>query len=114
MGVFMSTNNFAPKLAETVSVEKMLVDLVPGFLKNKMDDLQSINNMIQQKDYGKIQKIGHNWKGACPSYGFHYLGEVGKQFEILVENQEFKRLEDLVQTLPAYLKNVTIEYSTEY
>lgn len=110
----MSTNNFAPKLAETVIVEKMLVDLVPGFLKNKSDDLQSIKSMIQQKDYSTIQKIGHNWKGACPSYGFHYLGEVGKQFEILVQNREFKRLEDLVQTLPAYLKNVTIEYSTEY
>ena len=110
----MYANNFTPKLAETVSVEKMLVDLVPGFLKNKMDDLQSINTMMQQKDYSKIQKIGHNWKGACPSYGFHYLGEVGKQFELLVQNQDYKSLEDLVQTLPAYLKNVTIEYSTDY
>lgn len=110
----MYANNFTPKLAETVSVEKMLADLVPGFLKNKIDDLQSINDMLDKKDYVKIQKIGHNWKGACPSYGFHYLGEVGKQFEILVETQDYQNLERLVQTLPAYLKNVSVEYSTDY
>lgn len=110
----MYANNFTPKLAETVSVEKMLADLVPGFLKNKIDDLQSINDMLEKKDYVKIQKIGHNWKGACPSYGFHYLGEVGKQFEILVQNQDYQNLEKLVQTLPAYLKNVSVEYSTDY
>jgi HPt (histidine-containing phosphotransfer) domain-containing protein len=110
----MFTENFTPKTAEIVSVEKMLADLVPGFIKNKIDDLHFIDDMIKQKDYGKIKKIGHNWKGACPSYGFHYLGEVGKQFEILVQNQDYENLEKLVSTLPTYLKNVSIEYSTEY
>lgn len=110
----MDINNFTPKISETVSVDKILADLVPGFLKNKIDDLHFINDMIQQKDYSKIQKIGHNWKGACPSYGFHYLGEVGKQFELLVQNGEYKSLEELVRTLPSYLKNVTIEYNTDY
>lgn len=110
----MYANNFTPKFSETVSVEKMLVDLVPGFIKNKFDDLQSLNKLIQQKDYQRIQKIGHNWKGACPSYGFHYLGEVGKQFEILVQNEDYKKLQELISTLPDYLKNVSVEYSTDY
>lgn len=104
-------NQFNPKLTETVPVEEMLSDLIPGFLKNKADDLHYIHEMIEKKDYKQIKKIGHNWKGACPSYGFNYLGEVGKQFEYLVEQEKYDELKALVDTLPAYLNNVKIEYS---
>ena len=109
----MYSDNFKPKTVETVAVEKMLSDLVPGFIKNKVDDIHLLNSMIEQNDYNKIKKIGHNWKGACPSYGFHYLGEVGKQFEILAQNKDLPSLKDLVKTLPIYLKNVTVEYCAD-
>ena len=110
----MYANDFKPITAETVEVEKMLIDLVPGFIKNKEDDIQSMNSMIEQHDFNKIKKIGHNWKGACPSYGFHYLGEVGKQFEILAQSEDYDSLKHLISTLPNYLKNVTVEYSTDF
>lgn len=110
----MVTNDFHPKFQETVAVEKILSDLVPSFLKNKVHDLTLINALMQQHEYIEIKKIGHKWKGACPSYGFEYLGEVGKQFEILVQNQDYESLQTLIDTLPDYLKNVSVEYTTEY
>lgn len=106
----MYTDEFTLKISETVQVEKMLSDLVPGFIKNKFDDLETINSLIENSDFSKIKKIGHNWKGACPSYGFTYLGEVGKQFEILVQNRDYDTLQALVKSLPSYLKNVNVEY----
>lgn len=107
-------NSFNPKISETVPVEEMLSDLIPGFLKNKTDDLHFINEMIEKKDYKQIKKIGHNWKGACPSYGFNYLGEVGKQFEILVDEERYDELKSLVDTLPTYLDNVKVEFNREH
>ena len=106
----MYTNDFTPKLTETVQVEKMLIDLVPKFLKNKYDDLEFINSLIETSNFTQIKRIGHDWKGACPSYGFKYLGEVGKQFEILVQNEDFDTLKSLVKTLPSYLNNVDVQY----
>lgn len=107
----MDTNDFTPKISETVQVEKMLTDLVPGFLKNKYADIDFINSLIEKNEFSRIKKIGHDWKGACPSYGFEYLGEVGKQFEILVQNEDYDTLRNLVKTLPTYLKNVNVEYT---
>ena len=110
----MFADNFRTKTVETVAVEKILVDLVPGFIKNKVDDVRMLSLMLEQMDFNKIKKIGHNWKGACPSYGFHYLGEVGKQFEILAQNKDQASLTDLIKTLPIYLKNVSVEYCTDF
>jgi HPt (histidine-containing phosphotransfer) domain-containing protein len=102
-------DNFTFKTNDKVIVEDMLIELIPGFLKNKRDDLDTIDQMLAQNEYDKIKKIGHNWKGACPSYGFNYLGEVGQQFEILVEKKDYDSLKNLVKTLPNYLENVVVE-----
>lgn len=107
----MNESTFDPKTSETVPVEQMLSDLIPAFLKNKFDDLRIINDALDKTDYKQIKKIGHNWKGACPSYGFFYLGEVGKQFEILVDNENYDDLKALIKTLPTYLENLNIEYA---
>ena len=99
----MDTNDFTPKISETVHVEKMLTDLVPGFLKNKYDDVDFINSLIEKNEFSRIKKIGHDWKGACPSYGFEYLGEVGKQFDAAIVSG---RLTDLVRVGGAVIKQV--------
>ena len=49
--IYMFDQNFSPKISETVQVEKMLTDLVPGFLKNKFDDINFINSLIEKKEF---------------------------------------------------------------
>lgn len=106
----MQENIFAPKLSETVHVEQMVSELIPSFLKNKQTDLQFIRSLLEEKKYDEIKKLGHNWKGACASYGFHYLSEVGKQFEDLADRKDDDNLKKLIDSLPIYLDNVKIEY----
>ena len=109
----MYANDFATKTADTISVDEMLKDLIPGFLKNKENELQQLQQMLEQQDYHRIKKIGHNWKGSCPSYGFHYLGEMGKHFEELVQNEDYTSLKNIVGTLSSYFKNLHIQYLPE-
>ncbi|MBC7743001.1 MAG: Hpt domain-containing protein [Bdellovibrionaceae bacterium] len=106
----MLNQNFTEKYSDQVSVEDMLADLIPGFLKNKATDLVILNQALSEKDFDKIKKIGHNWKGACSSYGFDYLGEVGKQFENLAAKSDTEKLEIILKSLPEYLKNVQVNY----
>ena len=109
----MFANEFAIKTADIISVDEMLKDLIPGFLKNKENEIQQLNEMLEQKDFSKVKKLGHNWKGSCPSYGFHYLGELGKVFEELGQNKDYTTLKKIVSTLPSYIKNLDIQYQTD-
>ena len=110
----MLANEFAIKTADTISVDEMLKDLIPGFLKNKENEIQQLNEMLDQKDFNKVKKLGHNWKGSCPSYGFHYLGDMGKEFEELVYNEDYITLKKIVSTLPSYMKNLDIHYQVDH
>ncbi len=106
----MMDHTFTEKYSDKVSVEDMLADLIPGFLKNKTADLDILNQALNEKNFDQIKKIGHNWKGACSSYGFHYLGEVGKQFEILAAEKNDVKLKVILDSLPKYLKNIEVDY----
>ncbi len=109
----MFANEFAIKTADTISVDEMLKDLIPGFLKNKENEIQQLNEMLDQKDFNKVKKLGHNWKGSCPSYGFHYLGDMGKEFEDLVHNEDYSNLKKIISTLPSYIRNLEIHYQAD-
>ncbi|MBC7458692.1 MAG: Hpt domain-containing protein [Bdellovibrionaceae bacterium] len=106
----MPNQEFKEKYTDQISVEQMLEDLIPNFLKNKRADLEILTQALREQDYEKVKKIGHNWKGACSSYGFIYLGEVGKQFEILAAHKDQEKLMTLITSLPKYLNNIKIDY----
>ncbi len=108
----MQNQNFVEKYSDRIMVEQMLADLIPGFLRNKTNDLKILNQAIIDQDYNQIKKIGHNWKGACSSYGFHYLGEVGQQFEELATDKNKDKLKVLIDSLPEYFNNIQVDYDS--
>lgn len=113
-GLAMITTDRSMKVPDKIFVDEFLVDLIPNFIKNKIDDLAILKSAIEDNDFETVRKIGHNWKGVCSSYGFKYLGETGKQFEYLAENKDLASLRLLIESLPEYLKNVQIESIPEY
>lgn len=105
----MITIDRGTKVPDKIFVDEFLVDLIPGFIKNKIEDLTILKSSLENKDLDTIKKIGHNWKGVCSSYGFNYLGETGKQFEILAQNKDYSSLKLLIESIPEYLRNIQIE-----
>ena len=105
----MISTDRAMRVPDKIFVDEFLVDLIPNFIKNKIADLAILKSALETKDFDTIKKIGHNWKGVCSSYGFNYLGETGKQFELLAQNEDANSLRILIDGLPEYLQNVQIE-----
>lgn len=105
----MISTDRAMRVPDKIFVDEFLVDLIPNFIKNKIVDLAILKSALESKDFDTIKKIGHNWKGVCSSYGFNYLGEAGKQFELLAQNEDAHSLALLIDSLPEYLRNVRIE-----
>ena len=110
----MIISEASPKVPDKIFVDEFLVDLIPNFIKNKIDDLAVLKNAAENRDFETIKKIGHNWKGVCSSYGFKYLGETGKQFEYLAQHKDLASINLLIDSLPEYLRNVQIESVPEY
>ena len=110
----MILSDTSPKVPDKIFVDEFLVDLIPNFIKNKIDDLTILKNAAEKEDFETIKKIGHNWKGVCSSYGFKYLGETGKQFEYLAQNKDLASIKLLIESLPVYLRNVQIESVPDY
>lgn len=102
----LSPREFKP--GKQIYVDDYLADLIPGFIKSKMEDLAILNKACHDHDSEIIRKIGHNWKGVCPSYGFHDLGKLGKQFETLAAAEDFHAVQEYLDTLPAYLRGAQI------
>lgn len=103
----MMVNNI--NLNEKIYVDDFLVDLVPGFVQHKREDLQVLHKALTARDFETVRKIGHNWKGVCPSYGFDDLGKIGRQFEQIAAQKDTAALNELLEALPRYLDTVQIE-----
>jgi HPt (histidine-containing phosphotransfer) domain-containing protein len=104
----MTISNLLPQFSDSIRVERSVSELIPQFLKNKLVDLELIHSMIEKNDLVGIQRIGHNWKGSCSTYGFHYLSHVGEQFEKVSNSVELNSLIELIDTIPIYLKNIEV------
>jgi signal transduction histidine kinase/CheY-like chemotaxis protein/ABC-type nitrate/sulfonate/bicarbonate transport system substrate-binding protein len=95
--------------ATVVQVDEDIVDLVPGFIDNRLDDLRRIGELLSVQSYEEIRRIGHNWKGAGRGYGFELLSTLGEELEAAATNGDAGRITQIGETVQTYLGNVRIE-----
>ncbi len=93
-----------------VYVDEDLEDLVPGFLENRNEDVDTIKRLIQEGNFSDIQRIGHSMKGSGGGYGFDKISELGKGIEEFSKAENKDEILKLVDDLVHYLSAVKIEY----
>ena len=64
-----------------VKIDADLKEIIPEFLKNRRQDIASIEAGLKEKNYEAIRVLGHSMKGSGASYGFHFISEIGKAIE---------------------------------
>ena len=94
----------------TVQVESELEELIPGFIRNRFNDVAKIEEHLQEDDFESIKQIGHTMKGNGAGYGFEEISEIGKQIESAAGEQKSEEVRDLISRLSSYLNQVSIEY----
>jgi len=93
-----------------VTIDEDLEELIPGFLKNRTTDLQTLKDAHKQKNFEKIKHIGHSLKGVGGGYGFHGLSEIGAAIEQAAKNQDVKTIAVKIKEMSHYLESVEIVY----
>jgi HPt (histidine-containing phosphotransfer) domain-containing protein len=95
-------NNNPPSSDIEVPLEG-LEHLVPEFLLKRKNELQELESYIQNKDFNKIGQLTHKWKGYSAPYGFGQLGRLANEMNILCEEKDLSKYQDILGKMKDYL-----------
>lgn len=101
-----------PKSADrfTVEISRDLEDIVPIFLGNRENDLQTLRDALTRQDFGTIQNLGHRLKGDGGGYGFDRITDIGAQLEQSAKEQDNAKIKEQIMQLEDFLGRVTVVY----
>ena len=91
-----------------VEVDPDLVDLVPSFLEHRCADIATIREALEQRDYQRIHRIGHNMKGDSGALGFQGLSDVGRALEHAALQHDQVAIRTQLEHFSDYLDRVEI------
>lgn len=93
-----------------VQIEEDLEELIPGFLENRFEDVQSISESLEKLDLDNIRILGHSMKGSGGGYGFDRITEIGRTIEDAAIEKNMKIIKESNEELKDYLDRVEVEY----
>lgn len=102
---------------QKVSTDKIIVHvdidlqaIVPGFLKNRQQDIEKFRLALEQHDLATLQFIAHNIKGVGGGYGFHEISRVGGEIEVALRADDLTAVGECVEGLSDYLGKLEVIY----
>lgn len=94
----------------TVTVDRDLEDLIPGFMQRRRGDVESLKTSLSAGEMDKIRVTGHSMKGTGGGYGFDDLSTIGAELEKAAVAGDSEEISALVNRLEQYLDKVVIEF----
>ncbi len=98
--------NFAERTQ--ISPEPWLQAIIPGYLEKRRADVGKMRSAVAQGDFGVIKTLGHQMTGTGSSYGFEPITKIGSELEQAAVGGDRARIEDGIERLEHYLKNIQV------
>ena len=90
-----------------------LKSMIPGYLKNRQDDLTSMKVLADGGDFDAIQRLAHTMKGSVGGYGFNRIAEIGAEIEQAAKFENRLKVFAGIESLESYLNTARIEFEEE-
>lgn len=97
-------------MKEIIYIDSDFEGLIPMFLLNQTDSLNSMGKAIQSQDEELVQFLGHKIKGAAENYGFYKLGKLAVDMEVAGKEMDWSKLSYLMEIVKDYMDSIHIEY----
>jgi HPt (histidine-containing phosphotransfer) domain-containing protein len=91
-----------------VVIDESFADLIPWFLDNRNTDVEKVTGFLAIQNFEAIKKMGHTWKGTCPSYGFEGLGLAGQALERAAQEQSQEAIQEILDWVRRHLSEIEI------
>jgi HPt (histidine-containing phosphotransfer) domain-containing protein len=93
-----------------VRADPDLKELIPGYLKNRNDELPGLYALLAAGDMDGLRKAGHRLAGSGGGYGFEMLTELGKMLEKSAADKDAAGAAAQLAAVKEYLDNVEVIY----
>ena len=91
-----------------VQVDPEIEEIVPIFLQNRHNDVESLSRALEAGDFETIRILGHSMKGSGGGYGFDGITDIGEYLEQAGKEQNSEMVRRQVECLADYLKRVEV------
>jgi len=93
-----------------VNIDPDLEELIPGFLENRIKDIQILEKAAGQQDFAALKSVGHSLKGVGGGYGFAKITELGAGIEASAKENDMERINQLISDLAEYLQRIEVKF----
>jgi len=93
-----------------VNIDPDLEELIPGYLGNRLKDVQDAQAFLDNTDFDSIQKMGHTMKGSGGGYGFDFISAIGLALEEDAKEKNVKKIQASLHDLCDFLERVQVVY----
>lgn len=104
-----------PALAQSIRPDTIRVrtnpkiaDLIPGFLQNRRQDVITMGEALDRRDFATVESLGHGMRGAGGNYGFPGITDIGAALELAAASSDPSAARKSVAELADYLDRVEI------
>jgi PAS domain S-box-containing protein len=91
-----------------VSASPQFADLIPGFLKNRRNDVVAMLDALDRGDFETVERLGHGMRGAGGSWGFDAVTDIGAALEQAAADADDDASRRWVGELTRYLDRVEV------
>ena len=91
-----------------VRANPKLADVIPGFLRNRRQDVVTLLDALDRGDYETVERLGHGMRGAGGSWGFDGITDIGAALEQAAGSADADASRKWVGELSRYLDRVEI------
>jgi HPt (histidine-containing phosphotransfer) domain-containing protein len=93
-----------------VNIDPDLEELIPGYLNNRLKDVQEAEALLNNGDFESIQRIGHTMKGSGGGYGFDFISAIGLALEENAKEKNMNNIQASLHDLCDFLERVQVVY----
>jgi len=94
----------------TVTIAKDLEDLIPTYLKNRRQELETLRSALSAGDFEQLRQVGHRMRGVGDSYGFGKITLLGKRIEDGAKGTDRAGIEASIAEYDQYLAGLKVVY----
>ena len=92
--------------AGVVIADPDIQDLVARFLENQQRNATLVLELVNQRDFESVRRIGHNMKGTGKGYGFEIISSHGASLEHAASRSQADDVKRVANELADYLAEV--------
>lgn len=84
-------------------IDPIAKQMLPGFLKNRQRDIQTLKTLEAEGNWQEIRRLGHNMKGAGGAFGVQRVSDIGEVIEAAALAEDHESLTQQLAALSEYI-----------